>query len=179
MAKYAYVVLLAVILSGCAAPAAVEKMAATHVDTSSVRADSPMKNGIVIKSVSGGTATNPMWLSKVGDENFKQALQQSLQSSALLAPDGTNGNYTLDVKLLSLEQPFAGFDLKVTATAQYILQEVSSGKQVLNTTIVTPFTATVGDAFVAMVRLKIANEGAIRLNIEDFIKQLVAVDSNK
>ncbi|HEY7987452.1 MAG TPA: hypothetical protein VIE17_11135 [Methylophilaceae bacterium] len=179
MAKYAYVVMLAVILSGCAAPAAVEKMTANHVDTTAIRADSPMKNGIAIRSVSGGTSTNPMWLSKVGDENFKQALQQSLQSSALLAPEGSNGNYALDVKLLSLEQPFAGLDLKVTATVEYVLQEISSGKQVLNTTITTPFTATFSDAAMAFVRLKIANEGAIRVNIEDFIKQLAVVDSNK
>jgi hypothetical protein len=154
-------------------------MTATHVDTTSVLADSPMRNGIAINSVSGGTSTNPMWLSKVGDENFKQSLQLSLQSSALLAQDGSKGNYSLDVKLLSLNQPFAGFDLKVTATVEYVLQEVATGKKVLNTTIVTPFTATVGDAFVAMVRLKIANEGAIRVNIEEFIKQLVALDSNK
>ncbi|HEY8084358.1 MAG TPA: hypothetical protein VIE69_02000 [Methylophilaceae bacterium] len=179
MAKYAYVVVLVVILSGCAAPAAVEKMTATHVDTTSVRADSPLKNGIAIKSVSGGTSTNPMWLSKVGDDNFKKALQDSLQSAQLLAPDGSNGNYVLDVKLLSLDQPFAGLDLKVTAKVEYVLQEISSGKKILVATIVTPFTATFSDAALAFVRLKIANEGAIRVNIEDFIKQLVALDSDK
>ncbi len=179
MSKHRYVVLLVAILSGCASPAAIDQMTAKNIAPSKISAETPLKNNLSVKNVSGGQATNPMWLSKVGDDNFKQALEQSLNTALLLAPDANKSAYLLDVKLVSLEQPFAGLDLKVTATVEYSLQEKLTGEKVFTKTITTPFTATFGDAALAFVRLKIANEGAIRENIEKIIDELLALNISK
>ena len=40
--------------------------------------------------------------------------------------------------------------------------------------VVTPFTATMGDAFVGSTRLKLANEGAVRKNIAQLVAKLGA-----
>jgi hypothetical protein len=42
-------------------------------------------------------------------------------------------------------------------------------------TIATPYTAKANDAFLAVERLKLANEGAIRTNIARLIEELMAL----
>jgi len=81
--------------------------------------------------------------------------------------------------LISLDQPFIGLDLKVTATVEYSLEERSTGKKVFTKTISTPFTATFSDAALAFERLKIANEGAVRENIEKIIDELLSLKISK
>lgn len=179
MTKLVYPILLIATLSGCATPARVDQMAAKKIDTSKIAAEMPLKNGLAVKSVSGGESTNPMWLSKVSDNDFRQALEQSLKTATLLASDQGNSLYVLDTRLISLDQPLIGLDLKVTAVVEYSLEERSSGKKVFSKQISTPFTATFSDAALAFERLKIANEGAVRENIEKIIDELLSLKISK
>ncbi|MFM9912842.1 MAG: hypothetical protein ACKVN9_04845 [Methylophilaceae bacterium] len=171
--------LLILTLTGCATPAAIDQMSARKIDTSKIAKQTDLKNNLSIKKVTGGEVTNPMWLSKIDNENFKAALEQSLKAASLLVADKDQGKYLLDVKLVSVEQPFMGLDLKVTATVEYTLEEKSSGKKVFSKKIATPFTATFSDAALAFVRLKIANEGAARENIEAIVDELLKLDIPK
>ena len=66
-----------------------------------------------------------------------------------------------------------GFDMTVTATVRYSLIERISGREVFSRSIPTPYTAKMGDAFVGSERLKLANEGAVRKNIEELIAELL------
>jgi hypothetical protein len=68
--------------------------------------------------------------------------------------------------------PNAGFDMTVTAVTEWQLTEVAGGRMVLEEYISTPFTATVGDAFTGVARLRLANEGAARENIKEGIRRL-------
>jgi hypothetical protein len=177
MHKYTYLISLCAILSGCATPAAVDQMTARDVYSGGVGSATPLKNSISVRSVSGGQETNPMLMSKVSNEGFQQALEQSLQKALLLAPDANTSTYLLDAKLASLEQPWGGLDMKVTAAVEYSLEEKATGEQLFVRTISTPFTATFGDAALGMERLKIANEGAVRENIEELINGLLILQN--
>jgi hypothetical protein len=72
-----------------------------------------------------------------------------------------------------------GFDLKVTATAEYILKAKSTGQVIYSKTYATPFTATISDSFSGIQRLRMANEGAVRNNIEQVIDDLISINIDK
>ena len=65
-----------------------------------------------------------------------------------------------------------GLDMTVTTTVQYILTDSGSGEVVLDKRVLTPYTATMGDAFVGTTRLRLANEGSARKNIEGLLDEL-------
>lgn len=179
MNKFIVSILLVAGLSGCATPARVDQMTAKKIDASKVVNESPLRNNVSLKGVSGGESTNPLWLSKVGNDDFRQALEQSLKTVMLLASDQSKGNYLLHTTLMSLDQPWVGLDLKVIATVEYSLEERATGKKVFSKVISTPFTATFSDAVLAFERLKIANEGAVRENIEKIIDELLSLNISK
>lgn len=100
-----------------------------------------------LKQVSGGQKTNPMFASQIDSEVFSDALKQALESQGLYSE---SGKYSLDVKILKVEQPIFGLDFKVTTHIQYILKNISNGNIILDTTVVAPYTATVSDALVGV-----------------------------
>ena len=90
-----------------------------------------------------------------------------------------NLKYLLEVKLISLDQPLFGLDLKVTATTEYTLKEKTTDKIVYSGTFSTPFTATFSDSAIAIQRLRMANEGAVRNNIEKIVDELISINIDK
>ena len=165
------------LIQGCATPASSVNMVAKIGDSPAPR-EASLKDGIIVRNVSGGSDTNPMWMSKVSNDDFKKALEDSLKS-AWLHGGGVPARYQLDATLLKLDQPMIGLDLTVTCTAQYDLLEAGSGKRVYTRTVTTPFTARVSDAFIAVERLRIANEGAVRENIQQFLREILELDFAK
>ena len=63
--------------------------------------------------------------------------------------------------------------MTVTATVRYTL--VSDADQAVkwDQTLVTPYTAKLGEALVGSERLRLANEGAMRENIKLMIGQMI------
>jgi len=49
---------------------------------------------------------------------------------------------------------------------------VESESVVFDETVITPYTATVDDAFAGVKRLRLANEGSAQKNIEEFLNKL-------
>lgn len=131
-----------------------------------------LQHAMCVHSVTGGEETNPMWVSKVDDNGFKTALSGSLDNAGLTAPSGSC-TYQIDVNLLGLSQPSMGLDMTVTSHVNYKVLD-QSGQPYLLATIDAPYTATVGDAFMGVERLKLANEGAIRTSIQMFFDKLRA-----
>jgi len=163
------------LLAACAAPASPELMIAAEIpsDVQKLVESSPLRFNLAINSVSGGQETNPMWgTSQVGNVEFQTALSQSLTKAKLLKTDG-EARYKLDASLLSLAQPFAGFDMTVTSTVMYRVTDTSTSSVVYEENIVRGHTATFGDSALGVARLKIANEGSIRANIENAISDMV------
>jgi hypothetical protein len=162
-------------LSGCASGARTGAMTTGVTPDSIIAPNAPVRNAIVVGDVTGGSETSPIWKSEVSTENFRAALEQSLQLNVMLALK--TGRYRLDAELLDLEQPFAGFDMEVTAHIHYKITELASNRVVFDETIVTPHTTDMSDAFLGVERLRLANEGAVRDNIHTLIAKIIATPS--
>lgn len=83
--------------------------------------------------------------------------------------------FVLNVNLIKLKQPLLGLKYKVIAEINYKLQDVKLKKLVFNKTITSSYTATLSDSPIGIKRMRLANEGAARANIEQLIKDLYAV----
>jgi len=156
-------------LAACATPAEPERMAVTRTPDSAVF-PALLQHAMCVRSVTGGEDTNPLWVSKVGNADFRQALTTSLGDADLLSPPDTC-KYPIDVNLLGLSQPAVGFALEVTSHANYKVYN-GAGAPVLLATISAAYTAQFSEAFAAIVRLKRANEGSIRESIKQFMDRL-------
>jgi hypothetical protein len=124
-----------------------------------------------VNNVSGGQSTNPLWTSKVGNPEFQEALQQSLSAQGLLGQDQTR--YRLDAMLMELKQPLIGFDLTVSSKIRYVVIDTTTNQMSFDQTVTADFTAGVGDAVLAVERLRLANEGSIKSNISKFLDQWI------
>ncbi len=120
-----------------------------------------------------------MWMSNVAGSDFERALEASLKASGLLAQNRQASLYQVNADLVKMDQPFVGLDMTVTAYVRYELVERKTGKAIYSKEVRTPFTATMGDAFLGVERLKVANEGAVKANIKQFITEILALDLPK
>ena len=161
-----------VLLAGCATPAAVEQMA---VSLSITQTNPALKNSVAVAEVTGGRDTNPMWTSQVSSDAFRRALEQSLESAGMFSKIIAGSKYQLTADLTRLDQPMIGFDMTVGSSVRYSLIETQSRKEVYARVIQISYTAKMSDAFIGSQRLKLANEGSVKANIEAFIKDLIAL----
>ena len=129
--------------------------------------NSALINNISIKEVKGGEETNPLWIPKVNNQNFKEAIARSLQQATLYQA-APKAKYNLYVNLESLEQPALGFSFTVACKVHYKLLDAKTKLAIFDQHITSTYTAKVSDALYAPLRMKIANEGAAKANIEQF-----------
>jgi hypothetical protein len=159
------------LLSGCAEPARVGSMVVSlqgaPVDTGSL-----LYQSVTIDNVYGGQETSPLWTSQVSNTGFKDALSGSLRARRIVGENPAGTRYSLIANLQQMDQPLFGASFTVTSTVQYVLTRLSDRAQVLNETVVAPYTAAFGDSLLGVERLRLANEGSIRENISRFIQVL-------
>lgn len=170
--KNILVILSVAVLAGCATPAAVEQMAVSLPIT---QTNSALKNSVGVIEVTGGRETNPMWTSQVSSDAFRRALEQSLENAGMFSKIVAGSKYQLTADLTRLDQPMMGFDMTVTSTVRYSLIETQTRKEVYARVIQIAYTAKMSDAFVGTQRLKLANEGAVKANIQGLINDLIAL----
>jgi hypothetical protein len=173
MLRFLAVSLFAIILTGCASSAQVPNMTVADAQAKANTYDAQLQSNVQVSEVAGGQKTNPLWTSEVDGPDFRAALQQSLKHADLLG--GDSATYALRADLQSLDQPLFGLDFEVTSQVEYTLVEVATNKVILREVVRAPFTAGVGDAFAGVKRLRLANEGSARANIEAFLKRLSAL----
>ena len=163
-------------LAACASASNPGAMVAELSQETIITDSSKLRENVTVGDIGGGKETNPLWVSNVSSEDFSEALRQSLSAHAMLATE--SNNYRLDAELVKLKQPLFGMDMTVTSTVDYTLTDVNTGEVVLQKTVEHAYTAKLGDAFVAVKRLQLANEGSIKGNISELIKEMIAtVDS--
>ena len=161
-------VLFAAVMVGCASPADPEAMVPKNAVVQKTH------RGSVNVTTVGGRETNPLLASEVSNEDFRKALASSLTRYGVFAQVIQNGgaDYRLDVAIVDLKKPFAGFDMTVTAELSWRLTDMRSKRVLWEETTKTPFKATVGDAVYGVHRLELANEGAIREGIKEGIEHI-------
>jgi hypothetical protein len=124
--------------------------------------------GTVGVSVSGGKETNATGKPQISDATFTQSLTESIVKSQTFSKvvQGSSGaDYLLTVTLFGMEQPSFGLSFTVNLEAGWTLKRASNAQTVWQESIKSTFTATTSDAFAAVVRLRLATEGAARNNI--------------
>jgi len=154
-------------LFGCASGAKKENM--VYEPSVPMSYDTKLKNSVDVEETSGGKNTNPAWTSEISNEAFSGAVKESLDRQGLLSDSGI---YKLQITLIKVDQPLFGLNLEVTTHVKYTLTDSSNNSVVFSETIIKPYTATVGDAFAAVKRLRLANEGSGKENIKGLLEKL-------
>ena len=126
---------------------------------------------LVLGNVMGGELTNEFEGSKIDAFSLRQALELSLKKYKLFIFPSPNPDYRLDAIIMFQKQPILALDMVVSLFVKYSLID-SEGNQIWNKEIISSYTAKFGDALLGTERLNLANEGAIRSNIELMIKAL-------
>jgi len=127
--KKLLIISTAIILAGCTSAAKPGAMAVKVSDDTIISADSKLSQAVSIAGVDGGKKTTPLWTSEVSNEDFTEALNQSLAAHAMLAEG--EGKYKLTAELQKLKQPLAGLNMSVTSIVKYTLTDTSSGDVVM------------------------------------------------
>ncbi len=168
-----------VLLGGCASGARIENMEVAGQPMQRI-ATTPLRQQLAVQEVSGGNETSPLLNSNVGNPEFENALKNSLRAIGLLAEGaaGQAAHFALGAQLDKLDQPLVGFNMTVTAQVTYTLSERASGKILWKQALVTPYTARFGDSLLGIERLRLANEGAIRVNLGQLIDELLRLKVN-
>jgi hypothetical protein len=164
------------LLGACAQPVTPSAMV-PDVTGISAGPTSAYRGAIGVGQVSGGHPASSLGVSQVSDADLRDALVRTLMDAGLGQMGGSR--FQLDAVLQRLEQPYAGFAMTVSATIAYRLTEVATGRVVYDNTITTPATATLNDAVDGNVRLKIANERAVRANLRQLVEALYALPSGR
>ncbi len=124
-------------------------------------------------AVTGGKETNPLWTSQISSDAFAQALRDSIQKSGLFSSVTDGGaNYKLNAFLGKVDQPMFGLSLTVKMEVSYTLVDTRSGKTVWQKDVASQYTAHPSEAFAAVKRLRLANEGAARANIQQALADM-------
>jgi len=108
----------------------------------------------------------------IENQDFNLALVHSLRVSKFFTEvfsSGEEGDYRLQTQILGQDQPAMGFDMTVKLTVAYYIYKGSTEEKIYENIITSVFTAGAGEAFAGAKRLNIANEGAVKDNIKQFI----------
>ena len=170
--RVALLAIAATLSAGCATAARPGNMVVNADSLPVPPASFSLAQTLRVASVSGGKATNPMWKSKIGNAEFRAALEQSLRAAQLLAVSSDGVQYLLDAELVRVDQPSFGFNLTVTMTVNYKLSEAATGRLVWRDSVAASHTAQFSEALAGVKRLRLANEGAARANIAELIDSL-------
>lgn len=161
--------------AGCAEPASVGPMVSPRAARAvAAPADPALAHAVCVERVRGGKRTNPLWVSEVDNRSFLEALRQSLGNHGLLAVGDDICRFGIEAHLLGLSQPFIGLDVEVTSNVNYRVRKPGDPEPyLLSTTQASHLVRFSSDKVLWGVRLKAANEGAVRKNIQSFIDQLM------
>ena len=160
-------------VGACAPPASYSAMVAGAPPG---QAPAPVyRNAITVGSVTLGRDMGTPWRSAVSPDQVQQALVQTLAVAGLGQP--ANGRFRLDGLLLTLDRPYAGFAMTVTATIAWRLTDTTNGAVVYDRTFRSLGTATLDDAIDNNNRLRIADQRAVRANLQQLVQDLSALPS--
>lgn len=173
MSKKAIILFLVVSsfgLGGCAINASSDKMVYKSQNPVKPKSKALIDN-VGVGAVQGGKKINLLVTSQIDNPEFKAALEESLRQ-ANLYHKLSGERYVLNSNITSLEQQLFGLNLEVVLRVHYAIEDKQTNKTIYNKTITTNHTATFSDSPVAMLRLRVANEGAARKNIQQLINDV-------
>lgn len=164
---------LVLLLSACASGARTGSMVVPFSPEKNIEEGHPVREAVQVGGVDGGKETNALWTSQISNESFKDALEQTLALHTMLAEN--DARYRLDVELVELNQPFIGLNMTVKADVKYRLTDTTDGSVLFDEVFHSEYTAAFGDSLLGSKRLQLANEGAVRNNIQLILEKLIGL----
>lgn len=131
------------------------------------------RNAIAVGAVTIGQDSGTPWASAVAPDQVRDATMQALARAGMGTASG--GRYRLDATLMQLERPYAGFAMTVTATIAWRLVDAASGAVVYSKTLKSLGSASLDDAVDNGPRLRIADQRAVRANLQQLVQDLAAL----
>lgn len=173
--------LTAVALAGCGAPTQPLPMVVTPANALQIRGWVPdaLMGQVAIATVKGGQDTSRWWGSKVSALALQQALEESLYAVGMkpLAPQPA-ARFELQAELVQLDQPLipaAGVTVGV-AVRYTLVDKAGEGRILYQRRIANNDEARLSEAILSPSdRLRIANERALRANIDTLLRDLVTL----
>ncbi len=157
---------------GCVSSAEPEAMTVVELNTSRKEVGRIFKNSIYVTHVSGGQKTVPfVGTSQIGNPDFKEALVATLRNVGLGAPSDT-ARYELAASIINVDQDLFSVDTKVITHIRYKITDRKSKSKVFEEKVSASHVTKFSEAFFGGTRLRLANEGSVRKNIEIFLKKL-------
>ena len=159
------------LLAGCAAPSRPEAMATAAAPAAH------KSNASVVLDVSGGRATQSTYTPQISNEDFATALRKSIEQSGTFArvPAVPPADYRLIAYLGRLDSPMMGMSVRVELEVGYQLIEVGTSRKVWTKNIATNYTVPSDKAYAFVDRVRIGNEAAARMNIEQMLTEVAAL----
>ncbi|KQW45784.1 MULTISPECIES: hypothetical protein [unclassified Roseateles] len=173
--------LLALLLAGCGTPSQPLPMAITAADALQIRGWVPdaLKARVGLAPVKGGQETGRWWGSKVSARALQQALDESLHTVGMKPPSPEPApRFELQAELLQLDQPLVpAIGVTVGVAVRYTLVDTASGGRIVyQRRIANTDDAGFTEAVLSPnERLRIANERALRANIDLLLRDLVTL----
>ncbi|WP_433834977.1 hypothetical protein [Flavobacterium anhuiense] len=162
------IVFVSIFFTSCASGATIEGMTVKDYKT-----EKKVGDKIFIKSVTGGKKTNPLWTSKISNENFEEAFKKSVVESEVFSKITSITNdddWVLEINLVSVDQPFFGATFTVKTAIEYKLYY--QNKLMFSKNIKQSGSARTSDALIGVKRLRLANEVSAKNNIKEFLQSL-------
>ncbi|MNQ47750.1 hypothetical protein [Flavobacterium sp. 245] len=164
--KLALLVFLSTLLVKCASGSTVEGMTVTDY-----KSKAQISDEVFIKAVTGGRETSPFWKSNISNKNFEEAFKKSIVSSNVFSKiSASDHDWTLEINLVSVDQPVIGFSFTVKTTIDYKLYH--NDKLVFSKSVTQSGIATFSDASLGVKRLRLANEVSAKNNIKSLLESL-------
>ncbi|WP_370979355.1 hypothetical protein [Agaribacterium sp. ZY112] len=156
-------------LGACAQHTRTGQMVSASTELSSLQFPDELQGNIEVRYVSGAQEDNPLWHSEVNNQQFSDALKRSLAAVKLGSEEA---NYELDIELLRIDYPVLGFNTTVSTHIHYRLLNKQTEETYFEQKVVSPYTVTQDEAFLAAERLRLATEGSAKTNIKVFLRRL-------
>jgi Tfp pilus assembly protein FimT len=168
----AVLVACAVLLGGCAAPAASRAMVP---ETAAVERTHPYSVNV---QVTGGRATEPTGTPQISNDNFDQAITETLTKTKTFAKvqSEKSGNYELNVIIFNVHQPSSENTATVTLETGWTLTNRLTGSVVWQKALRSTYTASRDSDVTFVGRLKKATEGAAKDTIKQGVTEIARLN---
>ena len=173
--------LLAALLAGCGTPSQPLPMVVSPAHALQIRGWVPdaLKAQVGVAPVKGGRETGRWWGSQVSAQALQQALDESLHAVGMTpAAPLPPARFELQAELVQLDQPLVpAVGVMVGVVVRYtLLDKAGNGRIVYQRRIANTDEARFSEAIVSPnERLRIANERALRANIDLLLRDLVTL----
>jgi hypothetical protein len=153
---------LVAVLSGCASPASKEAVVVHDIQIAKHH------QSTVSVITQGGGETESIGIPNISNADLKAAIEESIVESGLFSQviQGNGSDYILSVNIINMTKPMFGLSFTVRMEAAWSLVNKNTKQVAMRESITSSYTATVGQAFAAVKRLRLAVEGATRENIK-------------